>query len=170
MPGLWVDWWGDSMGINGHEGVVKEISQQRANEQAHRRGCDVKSLLQCCGFYEMPLVLCPWGCSEFSGAAGSVPFDLILQQTLRHVELPMLSDRAMLKRTNFIRSDYMRTHQDDYECFSLNPSWRVLPSIHWETSRGPMFATCRHHVNGEAKQHFPHQSLKQLPSRPRANP
>ena len=80
------------------------------------------------------------------------------------IYLPLISDRDEMGTVEWARDDYLRD-DDDYDCWLLNDSWKVEPSIAYRNG-SPHFLTCRSHGKGTNKKflHPPRRPDHILPS------
>ena len=61
----------------------------------------------------------------------------------------MNSKYDQLVNVNSAREDYIR--DEEYECWLLNPLWKIMPSIALFDDTGPVVLTCRDHNGGTKK-------------------
>ena len=156
MPKVWRLWWLDGFeadDLNMPSFQTEEIGLRQAKFELGQKQ-DIKHLVDTFDEYLKPVVLCPWGCTEYYHRCGHIGFDLILEQHFLHIDFPLLSPKKKLAKSKTSRMDFIRESMEDYECLLMNPLWRPLPSIVWLPKVGPVFATCRNHDNGTQKKYF----------------
>ena len=122
-------------------------------------------LKKCVNELLLPTVLCPWGCTEYIHRCGGIALDLMFQRFLPMIYLPLLSDSDQMKTVEWARDDFFREDDDDYDCWLLNDTWKVRPSVSFINGL-PKFLTCRNHGNGTKKMflHPPRRPDHILPS------
>lgn len=52
---------------------------------------DIKALVDTFDEFLKPLVLCPWGCTEYYHCCGHIAFDVVLQQYFQQLDIPLIS-------------------------------------------------------------------------------
>ena len=90
----------------------------------------------------LPLVKCPWGCSEFINETKHVPLDAIFCSFLKD-RLPgkVMSSKRERMFADCIRGDFFTSaHHILY-----NKKWLCSPSIAYVKEKGPVVLTCRFH-------------------------
>lgn len=124
---------------------------------------ELSSLRDCCNKYLLPVVLCPWGCTDFMHRCGYISFEAMYQRVLRKVNLNLRNIDEYIKCMS-VRDDFVRSNIEDYDVLLYNTDWKVLPSICFKDNT-PMFLTCRFHDGGSKKLmvHVP-RWLNNLPS------
>ena len=55
-----------------------------------------------------PLILCPWGCTEYYHRCGYIGFDLILQQHFQHLDIPLISGKGKFSKASSSRLDFLK--------------------------------------------------------------
>ena len=112
MPRVWRLWWQvafDIDDVNTPPGVQTETIDVQKRRFASGTSGDIKRLVDTFDELLMPLVLCPWGCTEYYHKCGDIPFDVILQQHFQHLDLvPLLSPRTKLCMALTSRLDFIR--------------------------------------------------------------
>ena len=106
-----------------------------------------------CDSFLMPLVLCPWGCSEYLHKVGYISFDIIIQRYVPSCAIELICNVEKCNFTFSARDDFLRENVDEYENLLLNPLWKVVPSIAFIPDMGPHVLTCSRH-NGGVKKSF----------------
>ena len=107
VPELWRYWWIDECKIeipsfaNVLIRVPKAIFVDRTIEIKEWND-DIKSLMlprlqKACGRNFLPLVLCPFGCSEFSTKVGKTSFDIVFQRYLNKCHIKLMNKCEGLK-------------------------------------------------------------------------
>ena len=126
----------------------------------------LSDIMTCCNKHLLPLVLCPWGESDFIHKCGHVPYDMIVQRYLHKVFINTLTPRQACQNLYSSREDYIRDSNSDYDDLLFNTSWKVLPSISFVSGKGPCVLTCREHDGGTKKLyiHPPRQPHHIIPS------
>ena len=104
-----------------------------------------------CDAFLMPVILCPWGCSEYSHRCGSVSLDLIVQRYFTEVDLKLYSLRNGLRKLATARDDFLSLSRDVH---LRNKDWEVWPTIVFREGVGPVVLTCEEHNHGTCKQYF----------------
>ena len=56
----------------------------------------------------LPLVLCPFGCSEFSSETGKILLELVSQRYLLQTRLKMMNKCQAFKYVKWVRDGYIR--------------------------------------------------------------
>ena len=99
----------------------------------------------------MPLVLCPWGQSEY----------------IHTCNINTVNGITSFFRVNSSRDDYIREDLQDYDCILLNPNWMVCQSVEFVQDQGPMVMTFREHYRRTSRMylHTPGQPYHILPSK-----
>ena len=125
---------------------------------------ELRPLMDACNKYMMPVVLCPYGCSEHIFHSGIMTLDCVWQRFLSRCIIDLISDPTNMKYASTVRDDFIR-EKNDYDVWLYNPKWKVRPSIIF-TEDGPMVMTCRNHNGGTDKLfiHIPRQPKHILPS------
>ena len=103
-----------------------------------------------CNTHLLPKILCPWGCSEFNHKAGYLDFDIVWQRYLQKCIIVTINPSFNIIFVQSARDDYIRFN-NEYECWLLNPKWKVKPSISFLDGKGPCIMTCRDHDKGTKK-------------------
>jgi hypothetical protein len=88
----------------------------------------------------IPIVRCPWGCSEFLHKTNDVAFDYFIQKVLGE-SIDTYSSPIENKYTNGFRLDL--TKKNVY--ILKNPSWVCSPCLAFTVKRGPRLLCCRYH-------------------------
>ena len=114
---------------------------------------DIKGLVDTFNEFLIPVVLCPWGCTEYFHCCGHIAFDTILQHYFQHVDIPLVSDKKKLSKALTSRLDFIRDSLEEYETLLMNSLWRPVPSLFWLPKIGPVFGTCRNHEKGTRKKY-----------------
>ena len=101
--------------------------------EIHKWNDDMNSLKlprirNACNRNFLPLVLCPFGCLEFSSKAGRISLDIVFQRYLLQTQLRMMNKCQGLKYVKWARDDFIRLGWE-YDCWLLNKDWCVRPSI-----------------------------------------
>ena len=97
----------------------------------------------------LPLVLCPFGCTEFCHRSKYLDLDAVIQRYLQKVVLPLKSntpyENVMSMSPFYFRNDV------SYDALLYNEAWMIKPTIIL-TNIGAKVLTCRHHgakvING----------------------
>ena len=103
----------------------------------------------------IPTVLCPWGCTEYIHECGQIPFDLVCRRYLPKVHFKTINNENKLSKLYSARDDFFRYDIEDYDCWVLNPEWKVIPNINVSEVGGLNVCTCRNH-NGGTKKFYLH--------------
>ena len=130
--------------------VPKAIFVDRTIE-IHEWNDDVKSLMlprlrKACDRNFLPLVLCPFGCSEFSSKVGKISLDIVFQRYLIKCHIKLMNKYEGLKYVQWTRDDYIRNYWE-YDCWLLNENWCVRPSIAFIQGASDVLS-CRDHDKG----------------------
>ena len=114
------------------------IAQLRAAEM--RRVCN-KHLL--------PLVRCPWGCSEYFHRCGSLSLDLIARKIFGPSVTSMFGGEKYVRdgsvKMEGLAIDYSDSEHSPY--LLGNKDWKVVPSVAFINGM-PQVLTCRNHLSG----------------------
>ena len=156
MPKVWRRWWFhafEANDLNDPSLITEEIGLTQAKFQLGLKR-DIKGLVDTFDEFLKPLILCPWGCTEYYHQCGHIAFDVILEQHFLHIDFPLLSPKVTMLKAQTARLDFIRDCKEDYECLLMNPLWRPIPSIVWLPKLGPVFTTCRNHDKGTDKKYF----------------
>ena len=176
IPKVWRQWWIDSIrifveytdaNIDYPEPYFYDVTRDVCSFKDGIGSKKLGRLYDVCNQYLMPLVLCPWGESEYIHTCGHCYIDVIIQRHLPSCEIKTINDTKSFFRVNSSRDDYLREDTQDYDCLLLNPKWIVRPCIVFVQDRGPLIMTCREHYKGTGKMyiHPPRQPHHILPSK-----
>ena len=100
-------------------------------------------LQKACGRNFLPLVLCPFGCSEFSSKVGKISMDIVFRRYLNKCHIKLMNKCEGLKYAQWTRDDYIHNYWE-YDCWLLNKNWCVRPSIAF-IEGVPYVLSCRDH-------------------------
>lgn len=109
----------------------------------------LSNLRDSCNKYLQPLILCPWGCSEFYHRCGVLNFESVYQRYFPKVLLHLKSYDDFDKVVS-AREDFFRESHNEYDKLLLNPKWTVKPSV-GIIDGTPCFLCCRFHNGGTKK-------------------
>ena len=103
----------------------------------------------------MPIVKCPWGCSEFMHKVGYLPIDIVYQRYIQKCSIKMITKSDLNLNENIIsaREDYIYG-DDTTNLILFNPESKNLPSIAFVNGRGPLVLTCAEHDNGTKERYI----------------
>ena len=94
----------------------------------------------------LPLVLCPFGCTEFCHRSKYLDLDVVIQRYLQKVVLPLRSktpyENVMSMSPFYFRDDL------SYDALMYNDAWMIKPHIIL-TIFGAKVLTCRDHDGGD---------------------
>ena len=179
IPYQWRLWWIDSIqsecpdffsNVTLHmpPSIFVDITHEKQVWKEDIKSYMLSRLASSCNKYMMPNILCPWGCTEFNHKCGYIPFQLVWQRFLPKCIIDLINkgDNEKVKFVQSARDDYIR-FKNNYECWLLNPKWRIKPSLIIDPEKGVLVLTCRHHNSGTTKLmlHVPRQPHHILPSR-----
>lgn len=141
VPDKWRLWWIDeARKINPVLGnitlfeppsSVLDVTFQKKELEESIENCRLADLKQKVDEHLLPLVKCPWGCTEFYHKTGSIPFDVTIARCLGSEGVMLATNNAkkMIQGNALgMREDFLlRAKDDDY--YLWNPQWVVKPSI-----------------------------------------
>ena len=71
-----------------------------------------RPLMDACNKYMMPVVLCPYGCSEHIFHSGIMTLDCVWQRFLSRCIINLISDPTNMKYASTVRDDFIRGKND----------------------------------------------------------
>lgn len=89
----------------------------------------------------IPLVRCPWGCSDYYHQTNDLPYDYFVRYIL-DCDVKVYSPGTLGSWTRGVRRDFLESHQ---ATISQNPEWRCLPLVIMVAGKGPRLLCCRNH-------------------------
>ena len=182
IPLQWQQWWKQSITLflSQHMYVHNNISElhpciidvtERTNnlEKSIIDG-ELSTLITSCDNNLLPLVKCPWGCTEYFHMTGQLSIETIFARFVAEDETDkFMSYKERLHAiavTAGCRNDYLCVHSAFEMSYLLeNPIWKIGPSICFKNGI-PVFLTCRAHNGGSKKYylHPPKNPFGSLPS------
>ena len=175
LPQQWRHWWIDSIRSEFPEvysNITIEMPPSLFVDISHDKKVwneDIDSymlsrLASSCNKYMLPNILCPWGCSEFNHRCGFLSLDIVWQRYLPKSLITLMNKPDQVSYINSARDDFIR-FDDDYDCWLLNPKWKVRPTILIDPEKGASVLSCRDHNGGSQKLmlHLPRQPHHILP-------
>ena len=164
IPKEWRLWWSDSIQEECPEEFMnldldefyyfKDKTKDLSNWDDDIGSYMLSRLRSTSNKYLLPVIKCPWGCSEFMHKVGYLPMDIVFQKYLPRCCLKLYSSPKLSALVVSAQEDYIR-EDGDYDRFLLNPEWQVIPSISFVEGKGPCVLTCNAH-NGGTKKLFVH--------------
>ena len=94
----------------------------------------------------LPLVLCPFGCTEFCHRSKYLDLDVVIQRYLQKVVLPLKS-KTPYGNVMSMSPFYFRDNLS-YDALMYNEAWMIKPTIIL-TNIGAKVLTCRNHNGGD---------------------
>ena len=156
IPVQWRFWWLDEfLRVSTHINITVNDPMPFFVDKTHDinhwneliQSLTLPNLAEACNRYLLPTILCPFGCSAFIHRSGDVSIDLIFQRFLPKVQFKKyLNNKKGIEYTIPARDDYIR-YDDDYDCWLLNKSWMIQPSIAFINGT-PFVLTCDDHNKG----------------------
>ena len=182
IPFQWQQWWKQSITLflSQHMYVhtnmmdlhpcIMDVTQRCNNLEKSIIDGKLGALITSCDNNLLPLVKCPWGCTEYYHMAGQLSIETIFVRFVAENEAEKFmsyKDRLhAISVTAGCRNDYLCV-DSSFEMSNLleNPSWKIGPSICFKTGI-PVFLTCRAHNGGTKKYylHPPKNPFGSLPS------
>jgi len=102
-----------------------------------------------CNHHLLPLVRCPWGCSEYFHKCNTLSIDLVVRKIFGSAVTPVFGGekyaRDGISKMEGLNRDYVDVCHAP--CLLGNKAWRVLPSIAFIDGI-PRVLSCRNHGNG----------------------
>lgn len=155
IPLKWRHWWIDAVTEVWNESrITMEYPAPFFKDVTHQLGtvtkvlCDLHfvNLRNAIDRYIcVPLVKCPWGCSEYYNLANNIALDIVFNSYLKDREkVRMISPSNLTRRLTGARSDFVKSAHP----ILYNPKWICCPSIAYIAGRGPVVLTCQEHHNG----------------------
>ena len=162
LPFEWRLWWVQSI----QETCPNEYSNLSSEEYNHQHikdktqdmkewDDDIGSYMLCrlkstTNKFLLPLIKCPWGCSEFMHKVGYLPMDIVFQKYLPQCCLRLYSCPKLHGLVVSAQDDFLRG-KGDHDRFLFNPLWEVMPSIAYVEGKGQCMLTCNAHNGGTKK-------------------
>jgi predicted GIY-YIG superfamily endonuclease len=153
LPQKWREWWLDFavMRQSLDVGVLQPPLKVAELSKEHVEFREVMGNLEETGFREfkatveaalsVPLVRCPWGCSEFVGRTNPMPLDVFFSGYLDGIPTFTKSKNSFICSRGF-RQDLFEGQVD----ILSNPLWKCMPTI-VDDGSGPKFQCCRFHTS-----------------------
>ena len=178
IPRCWRFWWLESvrrllpeMGfVTIEEPVpfVTDVTWQKLDFEAVLNRLEIAEIVPKVDEYLLPLVKCPWGCSEFLHKTGCIGLECVLCRCLGPTGItfgcaPIDAAKKLHHEVYGVRNDFLR--EPGYVDYYLeNPEWIVMPSICF-VDMVPVFLTCRYHKHGSslAYVHAPDCPVTKIP-------
>lgn len=91
-------------------------------------------------YNSIPIVRCPWGCSEFLSKVNFLPFDVFVE-TMLDESISKYTKNAGAKGSIGYRKDLMSKRVEILH----NPSWKCSLCIYVDTDSSPKLLCCRYH-------------------------
>ncbi len=183
IPLQWQKWWEKSLEMflsprNMYENAslsdldpcIIDVTERYNDLEKSLIDGELGSLMRSCDNNLLPLVKCPWGCTEYYHMTGKLSIETIFARFVADSETEkFMSYTARLHAiaiTAGCRNDYLCVDSSfKLSCLLENPIWKIGPSVCFKNGI-PMFLTCRTHNNGSNKfyLHPPKNPFGSLPS------
>ena len=132
--------------------ITKDVTMPRKSFCRILKDLRLGEIKQGCDEYLYPLVLCPWGCTEYMQHDGFVDFDAVFSRFFPEVEFAgRVCGKARYEKLLSSRDDFFSEWID---AWYYNPKWSVHPSVVYVAGKGPCFMTCQHHNGGTKEAYF----------------
>lgn len=169
VPLQFRDWWesnladeyGCRMGqlqTNELRPLYKIVTRETEELLAAIDNGEVGELVKAVRSHIMPLVRCPWGCTEFLHRTGRGLFDEVTAAASGSVTFACVSAKAA-QRVDRLQGGIVPSYLDmnsNWEHLLLgNPDWKVMPSLLWTSGSAPVVLTCRDHHCGNTGKRVP---------------
>ena len=183
IPLQWRKWWLGSLQmflpnewytevtINEPKNIIVDITLDKKSLETSIKNGILSEIIENCDKHLLPLVKCPWGCTEYFHVSGEIAIQNIFWRYIGTDEMEKMmsqSDQQYAKSITIgSRNDYLSLESDfEVEYLLWNPQWRIAPSICFIDSC-PMFVTCRNHNKGCKKLylHVPKHPFGVLPAK-----
>ena len=112
-------------------------------------------LRRVCNEHLMPVVRCPWGCSEYYHKSGLLAFDSVVRKIFGSAVRPMFGGEKRSRREMSAMEGLNRDYYDSRgtPCLLGNKKWRVVPSVAFVDGM-PHVLSCRSHGHGSTGKCF----------------
>ena len=157
VPRNWRGWWlpiiqllypGQGITLEYPQARVRDVTMELREQKKATEELKIDALLK--KWKQMvPIVLCPWGCTEYIDDTGEMYFDAMVQRCYPYLELPMTGPgETQLKKCVSARHDFL--WNSGYPLFG-NPDWKVQACVALIETKGLRLLTCRKCSGGHAK-------------------
>ena len=175
VPLTWRKWWllslrdldmYSNISVNFPPPYFKDHTENIRNFNNVMKKGNLTRIAETCNQLLYPIILCPWGCSEYIHRCGEICIDIMIQRFLPLCHITMINDVLECRRCVSCRDDYIRKSISKYETLLLNPRWVVFPSV--AMNKGPYILTCMSHNSGTLRKylHIPRYPFEHnLPSK-----
>jgi hypothetical protein len=183
VPIQWRRWWFQSITtllpeewyvgkqINDMDSSIVDVTLKKDSLEKSIANGVLGEIMYNCDTNLLPLIKCPWGCTEFFHVCGELPIQDIFWRYLNQNAMEKMLSPIERKHATAVtigsRNDYISMDEKfSTEFFLYNPQWRVAPSIYFKNNM-PVFLTCRNHNKGCRKfyLHPPQNPFGVLPAR-----
>ena len=124
-----------------------------------------------CNEHLLPLVRCPWGCSEYFHKCGTLSIDLVIRKIFGSAVTPVYGGEKYARggTAKMEGMDHDYADVDHVPCLLGNRAWRVVPSIAFVDGI-PRVLSCRNHGDGsKGKCLYPPRNPNSILSSPMAD-
>ncbi len=183
IPLQWRQWWYISVRtllppewyyqelINNMTCAVVDVTIAKQSLECSIKKGNLGQIIENCDKYLLPLIKCPWGCTEYFHICGKIPIQTILWRYISEHGMSNLMSPTKVNQAKTVtigsRNDYLLLNdKNELDYFLYNPSWRIAPSIYFD-DMCPVFLTCRNHNKGCKKWylHPPKNPFGTLPAK-----
>ena len=143
---------------SGSEATVFDDLTSKLNDfNVLREGLSIEGVREAHNKYCFPEVRCPFGCTEFVGETGLVPFQYFLQKLDTRFKFNSINWKHQLR---CVRPDWLLQ-------YIHNADFIIKPHLYFDSVKGLCISTCRFHNGGSSKQyvHPPANPTGRLPSK-----
>ena len=155
IPIGWRGWWLEEvkalvpnltmqLTLNFPKAEVDDISSIYDEHMKMRKEKTLRGISFTVKQYPYPMVLCPWGCTEFVERCGTIPIDAIFQHLFDYVTMPVtVKGSNQVKLCRSCRRDYLHMRWTN----SVG-KWKPRPCYVFHPNKGLVFLTCQDHEGG----------------------
>jgi predicted GIY-YIG superfamily endonuclease len=164
IPIPWRKWWFASVtkllpvewyletDISDMDSIIIDVTLKKECLENSIKNGILGEIIESCDQYLLPLVKCPWGCTEYYHLAGQLSIENIFLRYIAQYEMERMMSQNDKKYGKSItigsRNDYLSLENNvEVEHFLWNPKWIIGASICFVNSF-PVFLTCRNHNRG----------------------
>jgi predicted GIY-YIG superfamily endonuclease len=157
--------WGERICMEVPKPVFDEITDTRSALLRSLNALRLGDLMHHVNQYLFPTIMCPWGCSEFPHKVELLPMDVVFFRYLGPGVRMVTKDANRTIRLKGSRDDYVDCIREIH--LLMNPAWKVMPSIAFDSVKGPSVLVCRNHKGGSILDyiHVPSHPITMLPAR-----
>ena len=159
VPDEWRRWWVDAIRecvplfcgvtLDSPLPIFSDVTDRKGELERGLATMRASTMQHVCNKHLLPLVRCPWGCSEYFHKCGLLSFDLIVRKLFGPSVKPVFGGEKYIRggdpKTEGMAPDYGDVCQ--IPCLLGNEAWKIRPSVAFVDGI-PRVLGCRHHGDG----------------------